>query len=338
MGAPSGSRSRCSRSPTGRQSSAGLRRGARRRPRPRGRRQRDATRHPVRLPHSLGDDVDRPTRPRGLGRAARRATTRVTRSRSPWSTSPCTGLNGVNLATAIHNDSSLAARLVLMTEERDAVRPRPRWSRRFLSKPIHREDLRTSLRRALDVSRDPLSFERRSRLARPTRRTRNRPAARGRGQPDQPDGSGRDPLEGRLLRGHGAERLRSSPGGRQPGLRRHPDGLPHAPDERLRGDGGHTSPRRHHPPHPDHCADCQARRGPGALPGGGHRRVPLQAGPQGTPARDGAAVDPAPGATGDPPGGRSRASLRHAARARPAMARDRRACVRSAPRGAGAGR
>ena len=147
-------------------------------------------------------------------------------------------LNGVNLATAIHNDSTLATRLVLMTEERDAADLAGLETDSSLSKPIHKEDLRASLRRALDVSQPDVGASAGHAVAGATRRTRCRQAARGRGQPDQPDGRGRDPVEGRLRRGHRAERLRSGPGGRRPGLRRHLDGLPHAADERLRGDGG----------------------------------------------------------------------------------------------------
>ena len=60
-------------------------------------------------------------------------------------------LNGVNLATAIHTDASLAARVVLMTEEGDAVDLAELEAGASLSKPIHREDLRASLWRALEV-------------------------------------------------------------------------------------------------------------------------------------------------------------------------------------------
>jgi CheY-like chemotaxis protein len=61
-------------------------------------------------------------------------------------------LNGVNLATAVHNDSTLATRLVLMTEQHDAIDMAGLETDSSLSKPIHKDDLRASLRRALDVS------------------------------------------------------------------------------------------------------------------------------------------------------------------------------------------
>ena len=61
-------------------------------------------------------------------------------------------LNGVNLATAIHTESTLATSVVLMTAEGDAVDLAELEAGASLSKPIHREDLRASLRRALDVS------------------------------------------------------------------------------------------------------------------------------------------------------------------------------------------
>ncbi len=54
-------------------------------------------------------------------------------------------LNGVNLATAIHTEATLAARVVLMTEEGDAVDLAELEAGASLSKPIHREDLRASL-------------------------------------------------------------------------------------------------------------------------------------------------------------------------------------------------
>jgi len=62
-------------------------------------------------------------------------------------------LNAVNLATAIHTDSTLETRLVLMTEE-GSVDLAELEAGASLSKPIHREDLRAALRRALDVA-DP---------------------------------------------------------------------------------------------------------------------------------------------------------------------------------------
>ena len=61
-------------------------------------------------------------------------------------------LNGVNLATAIHTDSTLATRVVLMTEEGDSVDLAELEAGASLSKPIHREDLRASLRRVLDAT------------------------------------------------------------------------------------------------------------------------------------------------------------------------------------------
>ena len=61
-------------------------------------------------------------------------------------------LNGVNLATAIHTDEALATRVVLMTDEVDAVDIAELEAGASLSKPIHREDLRASLRRVLDAT------------------------------------------------------------------------------------------------------------------------------------------------------------------------------------------
>jgi len=60
-------------------------------------------------------------------------------------------LNGVSLATAIHTDSTLATCVVLMTHEGGSVDLGELEAGASLSKPIHREDLRASLRRALDL-------------------------------------------------------------------------------------------------------------------------------------------------------------------------------------------
>jgi two-component system sensor histidine kinase/response regulator len=74
-------------------------------------------------------------------------------------------LNGVNLATAIHTDPVLTTRLVLMTED-DSVDLAELEACASLSKPIHREDLRASIRRALDVLQ-PTVGERPDRLPAP---------------------------------------------------------------------------------------------------------------------------------------------------------------------------
>ena len=72
----------------------------------------------------------------------------------------------------------------------------------------------------------------------------------------------------------------------RPAVRRDPDGLPDAGDERLRGDGGDPGAGRCRPAHADHRHDRRrAARGPRALPGRGHGQLPRQAGEQGRPAR-----------------------------------------------------
>ncbi len=68
-------------------------------------------------------------------------------------------LNGVNLATAIHTDDALTTRVVLMTEEGDAVDLAELEAGASLSKPIHREDLRASLRRVLDVAQPAVAVK-----------------------------------------------------------------------------------------------------------------------------------------------------------------------------------
>ena len=83
-------------------------------------------------------------------------------------------LNGVNLATAIHTDASLATRVVLMTEEGDAVDLAELEAGASLSKPIHREDLRASLRRALDVAEPAAALRLAERL--PVQHAPNRPS------------------------------------------------------------------------------------------------------------------------------------------------------------------
>jgi len=61
-------------------------------------------------------------------------------------------LNGVSLGAAIRADSTLATRLVLMTGEGPPVEPADLDGGASLSKPIHKEDLRASVERALGLS------------------------------------------------------------------------------------------------------------------------------------------------------------------------------------------
>ena len=69
-------------------------------------------------------------------------------------------------------------------------------------------------------------------------------------------------------------------------VRRHPDGLPDARDERLRGDRGHPSARRLRSAHAHHRHDRRsATRGPRPLPGRRHGQLPREAGEQGRAAR-----------------------------------------------------
>ena len=62
-------------------------------------------------------------------------------------------LQGVTLGAAIVDDPLLNTRLVLMTEERDRDDLAELGDGVCLSKPIHRDELRTCLREALDLSR-----------------------------------------------------------------------------------------------------------------------------------------------------------------------------------------
>ncbi len=150
-------------------------------------------------------------------------------------------LQGVTLGAAIVDDPLLNTRLVLMTEERDRDDLAELGDGVCLSKPIHRDELRTCLREALDLSRpEEEEVALGSVVAIAPRRFRA--AAPGRGQRHQPDGRRRHSLEGRLPGGHRSKRCPGGAGSGQSPVRRHLDGLPDAPDERLPGDGSHSGP------------------------------------------------------------------------------------------------
>ena len=254
-------------------------------------------------------------------------------------------LNGVNLASAIHTDASLAARLVLMTEEGDAVDLAELDAGASLSKPIHKEDLRASLWRALDSGGTGCCGATAERL----------PAPRV------------DPAIGRLLVAedsltnqmvavailskagylvdtarNGAEAVRAAAGQEYDAI------LMDCHMPQMNGYEATAAIRlqegtRRHTPIIALTAGARGEDRERCLQEGMDeyiskpvRKAPLLDIVRQT-MRSGGATDRVSGFN-HVLAGRPAAALRRAARARPARARGRRACVRSAPRGAGAGR
>ena len=126
-----------------------------------------------------------------------------TRSPSRSSIASMPGMDGLELKNAIVGDPDARPRLVLMTglgQERDArAGRRVRGSPRRCQAGAPRGSARRPAGRARAAGRRAVAAAEATAPTRPGRDRRpRRPAAAGRGQPDQPEGRGRDAVERRL--------------------------------------------------------------------------------------------------------------------------------------------